>query len=146
MSGTEKVWIDGRELTRGLNHDYTIDYSLAEIKFTPNILIHSDSDIFIEYQYSDFQYQKGFIGGMVEKAFGSKGIISLGMFNESDLSQQDDWSKDIWDSLSESESGKIQIFTSFRRDDGDYVYTGSIFGLYILYRQLFRFVQPNFIK
>ena len=127
LSGTEKVWIDGRELTRGLNHDYTIDYSLAEIKFTPNILIHSDSDIFIEYQYSDFQYQKGFIGGMVEKAFGSKGIISLGMFNESDQSQQDDWSKDIWDGLSESESGKIQIFTSFRRDDGDYVYTDSIF-------------------
>ncbi len=127
LSGTEKVWIDGRELTRGLNHDYTIDYSMAEINFTPNILIHSDSDIFIEYQYSDFQFQKGFIGGMVEKAFGAKGTLSLGMFRESDQFQQDDWSKDIWDGLSDSESGKIIIFNSFIRDDGDYVFVDSVF-------------------
>ena len=127
LSGTEKVWIDGRELTRGLNHDYTIDYSLAEINFTPNLLIHSDTDIFIEYQYSDFQYQKGFTGGMVAKVFESNGFISMGLFRESDQFQQDDWSKDIWDGLSDSESGKIIIFNSFIREDGDYVFVDSVF-------------------
>ena len=64
---------------------------------------------------------------MVEKELGAKGFISIGLFRESDQFQQDDWAKEIWDSLSESKSGKIQIFTSFIRDDGDYVYSDSIF-------------------
>ena len=51
LSGTEKVWADGKELVRGKNHDYTIDYSLAEIVFTPRVLMHFDTDLLFEYQY-----------------------------------------------------------------------------------------------
>ena len=69
LSGTEKVWVDGKEQVRGHNYDYTINYNSAEVFFTPNILIHSQSDILIEFQYTNFNYSKLFRGGAVEKDF-----------------------------------------------------------------------------
>ncbi len=58
LAGTEKVWIDGNPLTRGENHDYTIDYSTGEISFTARQLITSDSRITVDFQYSNLVYQK----------------------------------------------------------------------------------------
>ncbi|MAV70733.1 MAG: hypothetical protein CMG04_08410, partial [Candidatus Marinimicrobia bacterium] len=67
LSGSETVWINGEKITRGYLNDYTIDYSLAEVNFTSNILIRKDLDIFIEYQYIDNNYTKGFSGGSLTK-------------------------------------------------------------------------------
>ncbi|MFP4547438.1 MAG: hypothetical protein ACLFQM_04855 [Fidelibacterota bacterium] len=58
LAGTETVWIDGRQLTRGENHDYTIDYSTGEISFTARQLITSDSRVTVDFQYSNLVYQK----------------------------------------------------------------------------------------
>ncbi|MBT6981586.1 MAG: hypothetical protein HOA05_05025 [Candidatus Marinimicrobia bacterium] len=125
LSGTEKVWVDGIKLIRGQNHDYTIDYSLGEIHFTPKVLIHADSDLFIEYQYSDFEYQKGFSGGSLKRNFGKSSFLTFGFFKESDQFKKNDWSQDIQDSLSATESGNIQISTEIPDDDGDYIFTGQ---------------------
>ena len=125
LSGTEKVWVDGIKLIRGQNHDYTIDYSLGEIHFTPKVLIHADSDLFIEYQYSDFEYQKGFYGGTLKRDFGKSSFLTFGFFKESDQFKKNDWSQDIQDSLSISESGNIQISTVIPDDEGDYIISGQ---------------------
>ncbi len=65
LAGTEKVHLNGEQLKRGENFDYIIDYSIGEITFTPRRLIDFDSDIYIEYQYSDFQYNRNVLSASV---------------------------------------------------------------------------------
>ena len=63
LAGTERVWLNGDLLTRGASQDYTIDYSNAEITFSPRRLITDESRIVVDFQYSDFQYNRSIYAG-----------------------------------------------------------------------------------
>lgn len=63
LAGTERVWLDGEQRTRGATEDYTIDYSLGEITFTPRRVITSESRIVVDFQYADFQYSRSIYAG-----------------------------------------------------------------------------------
>ncbi|MCZ7604286.1 MAG: hypothetical protein M5R37_15610 [Melioribacteraceae bacterium] len=85
IAGSERVYIDGQEMRRGENNDYTIEYANAEVTFTPNRLITSASRITIDFEYSDRQYQRNFFAGNVKTNFFEDRLkLSVGIFQESD--------------------------------------------------------------
>jgi hypothetical protein len=63
VSGTVRVRLGGREMTEGIDADYTVDYDIGSITFGPRILISQDDFIRMEYEYKSFDYRRIFTGG-----------------------------------------------------------------------------------
>jgi hypothetical protein len=58
VAGTETVYLNGIIMKRGMDNDYTIDYSLAQITFTFRQMITEESDIVVEFQYTRIGFQR----------------------------------------------------------------------------------------
>ena len=56
LAGTERVYLDGRLLERGLDRDYVIDYNRGEVTFMPRLLVNRFQRVIVEYEYSDREY------------------------------------------------------------------------------------------
>ncbi|MBU2583841.1 MAG: hypothetical protein KKH32_00760 [Bacteroidetes bacterium] len=99
IAGTEKVFINGEQLARGENYDYTIDYSTGELFFTPKKIITLSTRISIEFEYTDRKYERNFFGSTVSSRL-LKGNLQIGA---SYFREGDDQNAPIDISLSEND-------------------------------------------
>jgi len=85
LAGTEKVFVDGQEQTRGQDNDYIIDYGSGEITFMNRRLITAESKIIVDFQYTDRMYQRSFLGFKSKNSFFNDAItFQTTILNESD--------------------------------------------------------------
>ena len=69
IAGSERIYLNGEQLKRGEQNDYTIDYSVAQVTFTTNRLITSASRIIVEFEYTDRAYSRSIFAAGLSTAF-----------------------------------------------------------------------------
>lgn len=147
LSGTERVYIDGRLLDRGMNGDYTINYNTGEITFTGNQIITKDKRIVVEFQYTSRNYSRTLLYSSNEIDWNEKTKLSVNLYSEQDmkfqpinqqLSQEDiDLLAEVGDSLNLAAKTAVFIDTSETENSILYQKIDSVIGtqIYTVYQQ-----------
>lgn len=104
IAGSERVYVDGELMKRGDNNDYIIDYALAELTFSSRRLVHGNSRIVIDFEYTDRQYSRNFISGKISSNF-LRDRISL---STTFIREGDDYDNPIDLTLSENDKAILR--------------------------------------
>jgi len=85
VSGTVRVRLGSKEMTEGIDGDYTVDYDIGSVTFSPRVLISKDDFIRMEYEYKSFDYRRTFAGGGAAFRAGDSALSVEGIvWSESD--------------------------------------------------------------
>ncbi|HEU4365030.1 MAG TPA: hypothetical protein VFT13_06140, partial [Candidatus Krumholzibacteria bacterium] len=85
IAGTERVYVDGARMERGQNHDYVIDYDAGTITFTPRRLVTTDTEIAVDYEVTQEEYDRSTVlTGVEEMVLGAGVTLGVVVARESD--------------------------------------------------------------
>tara|TARA_R110002073_G_scaffold258681_1_gene421674 strand:+ start:23529 stop:26906 length:3378 start_codon:yes stop_codon:yes gene_type:complete len=87
VAGSEKIFVNGSEIKRGVDQDYTIDYNIGEIRFNTTFPITNDMRVRVEFQSSNRNYTR-FITYEKTEYSSDKFSISGYFYNENDVKNQ----------------------------------------------------------
>ncbi len=91
VGGSERVWLDGRELSRGETGDYVMDYSRGELEFTNRVLITEDSRIAVDFEVAEQPYKRSFwLGDVAAGRTGERFVLRGGVVAETDDHEPND--------------------------------------------------------
>ena len=136
IAGSEKVFIDGDRLSRGMENDYIIDYNTSEIIFTNETLMTKDKRIYVEFEYNDRSYAQSTINSH-NKIQNNNLNLSLDIFSQTDWENQS-----YLNTLSESDKEVI----SNNGDHNNEIFSNSIDSISfsenkVLYRRIDTIIQ-----
>ncbi len=83
IPNSEKVYLDGIILEKGLEKDYVVNYNTGELNFTSKILISQNHRITVEFQYTALSYNRFLVYGKVDH-HSEKWRIQSTIYSESD--------------------------------------------------------------
>ncbi|MCK4537506.1 MAG: hypothetical protein KAV42_01785 [Candidatus Krumholzibacteria bacterium] len=87
LPGSESVLLDGREMKRGNENDFTIDYVRGTITFTEKNTISIDSEIVVDYQMGEDDYERTTVTAGWSAPFFDKAVrLRTFFFREGDSS------------------------------------------------------------
>ncbi len=134
LAGTEKVFIDGELLVRGMENDYVMNYNQAELTFTSQRLITANSRITVEFEYAARDYVRSMYSasGGVETKYGN---LRVNFFSEQDhpgqplfkeiSDEQKDMMAAVGDSIHKAFSWNFDSI-GFKNDRTMYLLTDSL--------------------
>jgi hypothetical protein len=101
MANSEKVFLDGKQLRRGFNNDYTIDYNQGEITFTPDVLITQYSRVRVDFEYAERNFSRSILTGSHQQE-NENVLIYLNYYRE-----QDDPNRPLFTELSDADKNLL---------------------------------------
>ncbi len=150
IGGSEKVWIDGKRLNRGVTADYTINYNRGEITFTPHFTISSESRIVIEFEYSPEAFPRNLYAGSIEQSFMNSDLN----LQISYMQEGDDYDRPVGFEMTPSikseleNSGNVSVAyipsaDSLGINKGDYTRVDTTWATTGETYTIFKFVEPD---
>lgn len=90
VAGSERVYVDGVLIKRGQEFDYVMDYNLAEITFTPQMLVTAEKRVVVEFEYTDRHYTRYNLYTYNEFSVGNQQRLKMhvNFYQEQDLKNQ----------------------------------------------------------
>lgn len=101
LAGSERVFLDGVPLIRGMDQDYVMDYNLGELTFMPSRLITADSRIVVEFEYAERNYARSLVFAGTSLVY-EKASLRFNFFSERDQPNQP-----LFQSLSEDRRARM---------------------------------------